>query len=372
MPKIAIIHDSLIEFGGGEKVLIEFAKLFPKADIYTSCANPQVLAKLKVHIQGSIYTSWLNKVPFLSRSRRLVQLFSPFIWSSFQLNNYDVIISHGSYYLANLVHLYSPRQALRVHYTISPAKNIYGLGQVTFLDRVLSIPWYSILKVLDKLSTERADHVFAVSADVQKRIKDIYNIQSDIVYPLIKTKSQLFVSKKAVTKKYYCYIGRLSKEKNVDLIIRAFNTLKLPLVIAGEGKELTALQKIANSNIHFVGFKSEMETEKILRSSFAMIHASKNDDFPLAITESLSYGVPIIAFYSGGPKEMVTENRGGLFFRSLSVRALIQAVLLFQKKHWKENDCFEDYLRLANSSSENTFENAFSNLILKVHENKKA
>ena len=102
--KIAIVHDALIEYGGGEKVLEVLASMFPQADIYSSVFSQSVLTgKLKIDFRR-IKTSFLQS-RLLVKKPKLIQLLSPLIWLSFDLKKYDLVISHGGFYCSNLLAL---------------------------------------------------------------------------------------------------------------------------------------------------------------------------------------------------------------------------------------------------------------------------
>src|SRR5258708_35355909 len=114
-------------------------------------------------------------------------------------------------------------------------------------------------------------------------------------------------------KKYYVYLGRLTKSKNVELLVRTFNQLpEKKLIIIGKGSELSSLKKMARTNILFFEYVSEQEKWKYLTQAKAFVIASRDEDFGIAPVEALSCGVPIIGLDNGGLKETVIPGKTGI------------------------------------------------------------
>ena len=59
-------------------------------------------------------------------------------------------------------------------------------------------------------------------------------------------------------------LNRLVPNKRIDLLIKAFNKLNLPLIIIGDGTERLKLEKMSNSNIKFLRKISDSEVEKYM------------------------------------------------------------------------------------------------------------
>jgi glycosyltransferase involved in cell wall biosynthesis len=97
------------------------------------------------------------------------------------------------------------------------------------------------------------------------------------------------------------YVGRLVKEKGIDLLIRVFSQLKhnIPLVIVGEGPELEHLKSLAHdlhceNKIIFTGKLTRLELRYLYRSAMYLILLSEAEAFPSTLLESLASGLPLI------------------------------------------------------------------------------
>ncbi|MDR3559788.1 MAG: glycosyltransferase, partial [Candidatus Pacebacteria bacterium] len=131
--------------------------------------------------------------------------------------------------------------------------------------------------------------------------------------------------------KYFLIISRLSAYKKIDKAIKAFNKLKLPLVIVGEGKEAERLKKLAGENVKFLGFVPEEKLPEIYAGARAFIFPGV-DDFGIAPVEAMAHGVPVIAIQKGGAKEIVEEGKTGEFFAEATPEKIAAAVSKFLEK----------------------------------------
>ena len=126
-------------------------------------------------------------------------------------------------------------------------------------------------------------------------------------------------------KKYFISIGRLTKQKNFDLLIKAFSKFlkenkDYNLVIIGEGEEKGKLLKLTknlkiSSNIYFLGYKKNVF--KYLFNSQAFILSSKWEDPGFVLIEAAACKTPIISSdCPNGPKEFLNYGKGGLLFKN--------------------------------------------------------
>lgn len=136
---------------------------------------------------------------------------------------------------------------------------------------------------------------------------------------------------------YFLCFGRLSKEKGVDLLIKAFATIseQLPdwdLVIAGDGPERENLERmVATSACSRVKFTGHLAGEELVRliggASFACVCSRWYENMPYSILEALSLGVPVIGSNIGGIPEVVLDGQTGFLFRPGGVDSLRGSLL---------------------------------------------
>lgn len=116
------------------------------------------------------------------------------------------------------------------------------------------------------------------------------------------------------------YIGRISIEKNIELLIDSFSDVlkKVPdakLLIVGGGPDLERLQnKVAQLNLekHIV-FSGEIKNYDLVRKGVfrlakVFVTASHSEVQPVSIIEAMSFGLPVVAAKSRGLTEMIKDN----------------------------------------------------------------
>ncbi len=119
------------------------------------------------------------------------------------------------------------------------------------------------------------------------------------------------------TENFILYIGRLSEEKGVDVLIRAASRLPgLELKIAGAGPQENKLKELAKSlnaeNVSFLGFLRQEQLKELRKNSRVMAVPSVwYENAPLAVLEAMAQGLPVIASRIGGLPELVDEENTG-------------------------------------------------------------
>lgn len=119
-------------------------------------------------------------------------------------------------------------------------------------------------------------------------------------------------------KKYILFVGRLTPEKEIDLLIQAFNNLDtgLELVIAGAAsynkKYLLSLKGMAKPKVKFLGFKEKKALDNLYRNAYLFILPSSIEGSPLSLLEAMSYGLCVLTSEIKENREIV-GNSGVLF-----------------------------------------------------------
>jgi GalNAc-alpha-(1->4)-GalNAc-alpha-(1->3)-diNAcBac-PP-undecaprenol alpha-1,4-N-acetyl-D-galactosaminyltransferase len=135
--------------------------------------------------------------------------------------------------------------------------------------------------------------------------------------------------------KNFLFVGRLSREKGVDLLVKAWKRIavELPdweLIIAGDGEQKAALQELAvdTPSIRFCGWSSNPWAFYAQADGFVL--PSRYEGFPVALLEAMSQGVPAIATRcSSAIDELTLEKRSLMTIPMDSVEALVLAMREF-------------------------------------------
>jgi glycosyltransferase involved in cell wall biosynthesis len=114
------------------------------------------------------------------------------------------------------------------------------------------------------------------------------------------------------------FVGRLSPEKGVDLLIEAWSSELGRLLIVGEGRAAVELKKRAvrhGPSVQFLGRLSHERIMQLLRNARALVVPSRSyEGFPLVVAEAYAHGVPVIAPAIGAFPEIVRNGKSGLLF----------------------------------------------------------
>ncbi len=332
-PKIALIHDYLTQFGGAEKVIESIHELHPWAPLYTAIYNPTSLNN--AFSDWDIRTSFLQNFPGAKNHTRLFLPFLPAAFESFNLKNFDLVISSASAFAKGVI---THPGTKHICYCHTPTRYLWSDAD-RYIKEV-ALPWpankiapylmpYALqyYRLWDYRAAQRPDILIANSKTVQDRIKKYYNRDSIIIYPPVQV-NNFTVRKTNDIKDYYLVISRLMPYKRVDLVIKAFNRLRLPLIVVGTGED-APLKALAKNNITFTGWVGEDKKKELLQGARALIFPQE-EDFGITAVEALASGVPVIAYSQGGATEIIEEGKSGLFFHEQIWEELADKVARFQ------------------------------------------
>ena len=128
------------------------------------------------------------------------------------------------------------------------------------------------------------------------------------------------------------YVGRLSPEKGVDVLIDALKILgrtDVHLVLAGSGPEQNNLKdQIENlsltSQVHFVGY--EKNVSRVFNIIDVYVQSSRFEGMPISVLEAMVEGCPVVVTNVDGNKEVVVDGESGWVVPSENSSQMAQAV----------------------------------------------
>jgi glycosyltransferase involved in cell wall biosynthesis len=333
---VCLVHDWLTGMRGGEKVLETFCELFPQAPIYTLfCQKEKLSETIRKH---PIHVSFLQYLPGIIKIYQWMLPLFPLAIRSFYLNKYDLVIS-TSHCVAKSVR--TNRSAIHICYCFTPARYAWGFFDEYFEHHPAPLKWLMELYLdwfcrWDHKTAQDITHFIADSQNVADRISQYYKRNSVVIYPPLdreyrKSESQI--------KDYYLYVGALVPYKRADLAVQAFNQLKRPLRIVGDGSARTRFENLSKSKeIVFEGWLNDKDLSDRYANARALIFPGE-EDFGIVPLEAQAFGKPVIAYGKGGVLETVLPHTGhttnakqatGLFFHAQTADALIEAVKRFE------------------------------------------
>jgi glycosyltransferase involved in cell wall biosynthesis len=339
--KVAILHYWFLLNGGGERVISALLRLYPNADVFCLFADkqsmPQGLTEERLHC------SFLEGIPFSHKLNRALIPLYPAAVGSFDFSGYDLIISSDS---APTKAIVRPTDSTHISYCHTPGRYIWDLAP-SFQAKMPKVvrPIYALVAASarenDFAAAQRVDSFVANSRYTQSRIATYYRRESTVIYPPVET-ARGFIEEHPSD--YYLWIGRLTDNKRVDLLIQACNQLGRKLVVAGAGREEKHLRSLAGPTIEFLGQVSEEALDSLYSKCRAFLFAA-DEDFGIAPLEAQSYGRPVIAYAHGGSLETVrvgspSASDTGVFFADQTPSSLADAILAFEEREG-EFDPFE-------------------------------
>lgn len=330
-PKIALVHDHLVQEGGAELVLKIFTELFPDAPLFTLVADKKFLKQFS-HTQ--IHTSFLQNIPGSTKHYQWLLPLMPTATELYDLSQYDVVLSSSSAFSKGVI---TKSTALHICYCHTPTRYLWTdthsyvkeLKHSSIIKGLLPF-FLSSLRMWDALAADRVDKFIANSKTVQERIRKYYRRESDIIYPPVEL-SQFKISDKVGD--YYLAGGRLAAYKRLDLVVEAFNRLGFKLKIFGEGPEFKKLRSSAKKNIEFLGKVSSQEKGELYSKCIAYINPQE-EDLGITLLEATASGRPTIALAAGGALETLVDGVTGVFFYDQDWAALIDAVIRFKPEQF--------------------------------------
>lgn len=290
---------------------------------------------------------WLKRGVDQEGSRNFFEVSQKYFDELNALNDFDLIISQSTF--AQGIKTSIPIISI-IHGTIKAEiknrfktnKTFMNWGRFLGVDLPVKI-WE--LYTSNRQFFKRCNQIIAVSSVLKKQFAEDHPMFSDKVKVIHNGVDSDFFNPRSAggrsgSKKYsiftILYIGRLDREKGVDLIIEAVAKLrhrKLEVnarLIGGgvdvhvkELKELTA-KLCGNDYIEFHGQVSNEKLPSLYQKSHVFVLASRRQEgHPMTISEALCSGLPVICTKSGGLAELIADGKDGLFIKQNDVNDLV-------------------------------------------------
>jgi glycosyltransferase involved in cell wall biosynthesis len=333
-PRVALVHDFLLDLRGGERVFLALCDLFPDADIFTAIYDPVGTEGRFAHRR--VHTSFLQRLhPNATSFRRLLPLY-PYAMEALDLAGYDLVLSSSSAWAHGVL---PSEDAVHVCYCHNPFRYAWNAREATLrahgplvragLGAVLQ-RW----RQWDWIAAQRVDRYIANSETTRRRIARYFTRDAEVVYPPVEV--ERFTP--GVVGEHYAVLSELMPHKRIELAVRAFNQLHRPLVVIGDGPDARRLQRLAGPTIRFTGRVTDGEVARLLATSRALI-VTATEEFGIAAVEAQAAGRPVVALDEGGVTESVQEGRTGIFYDQATPEALAEAVAAFDPFSVDPADC---------------------------------
>lgn len=329
--RVALVHDWLLTWRGGEKVLEAIAELFPDAPIFTLFHDPKdIPASVEAH---RITASFLNRVPGAKTRHRHFLPLMPGAIRSLDVGDVDLVVS-SSHCVAKAIRV--PRGAKHVSYVHAPLRymwdrfdDYFGAGKAPLPVRAAARTLRPAFRAWDVLTSGGVDRFVANSSHVARQISQRYHRHARVIHPPVELERFTAQPLEGTGRGgYFLCLGALAPYKRIDLAIEAFRQMGHELWIGGSGQSSQWLHSLP-PNVKALGQVSDADLPALYRGARALVFPGV-EDFGITPLEAQASGRPVIAFADGGALETVTAQTG-VFFAEQSVSGLVDALQRFDR-----------------------------------------
>ena len=339
--RVALVHDWLDTWRGGENVLAELVRIYPGADLFALVDFLSAAARGRLSGKRAT-TSFLQRLPGVRRYFRTLLPLFPRAIESLDVSGYDLVIS-SSHAVAKGVR--TAGDQLHICYCHTPMRYAWDLrdqylgplGLRSGLRRALADRVLNRLRDWDRRVSPRVTHFIANSEFIAQRIARCYDRGATVIYPPVDVR--FFTpgegGAEPAGRDYYLAASRWVPYKRMDLVAAAFRDLPgRRLVIAGDGPEAARVRRAAGPDVEFVGEVPRERLRELLRGARAFVFAAE-EDFGILPVEAQACGTPVIAYGRGGALETVRDGETGMatgvLFREQTAQAITAAVRAFDE-----------------------------------------
>jgi glycosyltransferase involved in cell wall biosynthesis len=338
--RIALVHDFLLDLRGAERVFLAMADIWPEADIYTAVYDERGTEGR--FAEREVRTSFLQRLRPNARTFRTLLPLYPAAIESFDFSGYDVVVSSSSAWAHGVI---CDESTVHVCYCHNPFRYAWNDRDRTLAERRDPVS-RSMLRALfrrwrqwDWIAAQRVDRYLANSRTTQARIRAYFGRESRVIYPPVET--ERFTPARPGS--HYVVLSELMPHKRIDRAVEAFNRLRLPLVIAGDGPDGRRLRRMAGPTIRFAGRVSDDEVARLLAGCRALV-VTAVEEFGIAAVEAQAAGRPVISVGAGGALETVDDGVTGRFWNG-GADELAEAVAGFDDAAIDPAACVENATR---------------------------
>jgi glycosyltransferase involved in cell wall biosynthesis len=332
-PRVALVHDFLLDIRGAERVFLAMCDIWPDADVFTAVYDERGTEGRFAH--RNVQATFLQKLRPTSQSFRALLPLYPAAIESLDLSGYDVIVSSSSAW----AHAVIPDEGtVHVSYCHNPFRYAWNDRDRTLagrdpVSRAVLRRLFRRWRQWDWIAAQRVDRYVTNSRTTQARIRAYFGREANVVYPPVDT-ARFAVGPVA---DHYLVLSELMPHKRIEVAVEAFTRLGLPLVVAGDGPAARKLARIAGPTIRFAGRVSDADAARLLSSCRALV-VTANEEFGIAAVEAQAAGRPVISVRAGGALETIEEGETGCFWEG-GAAELAEAVAAFDTEAVDPEDC---------------------------------
>jgi glycosyltransferase involved in cell wall biosynthesis len=325
-PKVAIVHDALVTFGGAERLASHMCEAFPDAPVFTSVYIPDMT--YPAFRTRSIHTLPGSKT--VTSEKRMKMLLPLWVlgFRFLDLSKFDIVLSSTTYAakfindnIDHACYCHAPTRFIWKPEVYSRSSLPVAAGTFAFISKLSRV-----LRRIDSLVMQKIPRIATNSRNTAGEILSAYRRSAKVIHPAIRIADYHAGTGE---RSYYLCVSRLISYKRIDLAVAACKALSRDLLIVGGGPEEASLRTIAGKRTRFLGRISDHKLRELYAGCRGLIFPG-HEDFGMAPLEAQAAEAPVIAFGAGGALETVIDGETGVFFRQQTVESLIEAIRKFE------------------------------------------
>ena len=329
-PRVAIVHDALVNAGGAERVVTFMCEAFPNAPVYTSAYLPD-------RTYPEFRSRTVHVLPGASRAvseSAAKRMLPAWLWgfAHLDLNDYDVVLSSTTFAAK---HVRAPRAGRHVSYCYAPFRLLWkpeayeaSSLPVGAVGRAALDVVRPMLRAWDRRAMDRVSSVATTCRNMARAISECYNRTPEVIYAPVRLADYRVGTGSG---DYYLSVSRLISHKRVDLAVQACRQMGRRLVIVGDGPELARLRELGGEHVTFAGLVDKSSLIDLYAGCRALLFSSE-EDYGLTPIEAQASGRPVIAYGAGGALETMVEGQSGIFFGEQTTDSLVDAIFRFERQ----------------------------------------
>ena len=343
--------------------------IFPDSDLYTLLYDEEKMSShfSKQSLHSSCFQLPSQKIYHLFKKQRWCLPWMSVSVEKLDLSQYDVVLVSSSGFAHGVIT--KPETQCIVYYH-SPARYLWDWTNESKKSLGFSngIKWYLFntlllkLRQWDYIAGQGNDISLANSQNVVDRVKKYYRRDAELLYPPVDTSR--FYTSTPVFWESYIILSALTEFKNIDIAIKAFNTMSdKKLIIIWQWDYRAHLESITTSqNISFVWAQYGDDLVQLVQQSAGLIFPGE-EDFWIVPIEFMAAGKPVFAYHWWGLKETVLPGKTGEFFTDIWWDDFVKKFRDFDTKNtsgfYKPEVCVEQ----AKKFDKTVFERKIKNII---------
>src|SRR3954470_15324779 len=341
--RTALVHDFLLDVRGAERVFAAICDLYPDGDIFTAVYDEAGTEGRFSHRR--VNTSFLQRLRPTARTFRVLLPLYPYAMEALDLRGYDLVISSSSAWAHGVI---VDEGAVHVCYCHNPFRYAWNAREETLrgrgpLARAALGTVFQRWRQWDWIAAQRVDRYAVNSATTARRVRRYFTREATVVHPPVELERFRVGGVEAVGEDYVV-LSELMRHKRIDVAIAAFNRLRRPLVIVGNGPDERRLRRLAGPTVRFAGRLTDARAADLLARAQALV-VTATEEFGIAAVEAQAAGRPVVALADGGVRESVLEGETGVFYTRPDPAALAAAVRGFDALAVDPAACVENAAR---------------------------